>query len=132
MDLKKISSTDLLFSNEIEDDRTNTYLSLDDYDWMNYHLKTRFRTEELGILKVDFSYFGFVKSTMTVEQTFLGETKEYVYSYPTDIFVKYLKSFLTKHMNSWDDEYAFNGEDIVVAFYNEVLSVGTLTDGVHI
>lgn len=46
MNLKKIRSEDLIFSNEIEDDRTNTYLTLNDYDWMNYNLSTRFKTEE--------------------------------------------------------------------------------------
>ena len=52
MNLKKIRSEDLIFSNEIEDDRTNTYLTLNDYDWMNYNLSTRFRTEDMGVLEV--------------------------------------------------------------------------------
>lgn len=59
MNLKKIRSEDLIFSNEIEDDRTNTYLTLNDYDWMNYNLSTRFKTEEMGVLDVEFEFFGF-------------------------------------------------------------------------
>ena len=38
MNLKEIKSEDLIFSNDIEDDRTNTYLNLYDYDWMDYNV----------------------------------------------------------------------------------------------
>ena len=44
--LKKIKKEDLIFSGEIKDDRANTYLRLNDYDWMNYVLETTFKTEE--------------------------------------------------------------------------------------
>lgn len=64
MNLNKIRSEDLIFSNEIEDDRTNTYLTLNDYDWMNYNLSTRFRTEEMGVLEVEFEFCGFSTSQM--------------------------------------------------------------------
>lgn len=58
----------LIFSNTIEDACVNTYLKLDDYSWMNYVLKTRFRTEEQGVLKVKFEYSGFNISHMKAEQ----------------------------------------------------------------
>ena len=67
MNLKEIKSEDLIFSNDIEDDRTNTYLNLYDYDWMDYSLTTRFKTEDMGILNVKFNYFGMTTSTMEVE-----------------------------------------------------------------
>lgn len=67
MHLKKIKSDDLIFSLNIDDSGTNTFLSLDDYDWMNYRLKTRFRTNEMGILDVEFRYFGETTSRMTVK-----------------------------------------------------------------
>ena len=57
--LHKIKSEDLIFSDDIEDDRTNTYLTLNDYDWMNYTLSTRFRTKDMGLLNVKFEYVGF-------------------------------------------------------------------------
>ena len=56
--LYPIKAEELLFTNEIEDDRTNTYVHLLDYDWMQYTLETRFRTEAQGILEVSFEYFG--------------------------------------------------------------------------
>lgn len=130
--LKEIKSNDLIFSNEIEDDRTNTFLTLNDYDWMEYILKTRFRTEEQGILEVEFKYFGMVFSTMKVTQSFNGETKIYDYSFPTEVFQKYLVLYMTNHIKAWESTYAFNGEEEVIAFFNEVLKVGTITDGKHI
>ncbi|WP_286077374.1 hypothetical protein [Thomasclavelia cocleata] len=123
-ELKEIRAEDLLFTNEIEDDRTNTYLSLDDYDWMSYKLRTRFKTKEQGILDVEFEYFGLVSSQMTVKQTLDDEIIEYTYEYNTDIFQKHITIFLQNHIKAWDSTYAFNGEDEVINFFNEVLHEG--------
>lgn len=124
--LTKISADELIFPGDIEDDRTNTYLHLLDYDWMNYVLETRFKTEKLGILDVKFEYFGMVTSQMTVEQKLNDETKKYVYTYPTSVFQKHLTKYLTDHIAAWDSKYAFNGEDQVIDFYNEIIEIGTL------
>ena len=126
MKLKEIKSEDLLFTNEMEDDRTNTFLSLDDYDWMSYRLKTRFKTLEQGALDVVFAYFGMNFSYMDVEQTKDGTKEIYRYEYPSSIFKKHIIKFLTEHINSWDSKYAFNGEENVIDFYNEVLKIGTI------
>lgn len=126
--LEKIKIEELIFSNEIEDDRTNTFLTLDDYDWMNYKLQTRFKTELQGVLNVLFNYFGLTTSIMKVEQIKNGESKKYNYEYSTDIFEKYLKKYLEKHISQWNDRYAFNGEEIVVEFYNEIIEKGTLVN----
>lgn len=126
MYLKKIKSEDLIFSLNIDDSGTNTFLSLDDYDWMNYRLKTRFRTSEMGILDVEFRYFGETTSRMTVKQTLNGEISEITYEYPTDIFSKNLIKFLEKHIKSWNDTYAFYGEEEVIAFFNEILEKGKI------
>lgn len=126
MNLKKIRSDDLIFSNEIEDDRTNTYLTLNDYDWMNYNLSTRFRTEDMGVLEVEFKFFGFSTSQMNVKQTLNGKVQEITYKYPTDIFGKNLIKFLEKYIRSWNDKSAFNGEEEVIDFFNEVLDKGTV------
>lgn len=128
MNLKKIRSEDLIFTNEIEDDRTNTYLTLNDYDWMNYNLSTRFRTEEMGVLEVEFEYFGVITSQMNVKQTLNGKVHEITYEYPTDIFSKNLIRFLEDHIKSWSEKYAFNGEEEVIDFFNEVLDKGTVKD----
>ena len=98
MNLKEIKSEDLIFSNDIEDDRTNTYLNLYDYDWMDYSLITRFKTEDMGVLNVKFNYFGMVTSAMEVEQTLNGTTEKVTYEYSTDIFKKHIVKFLEKHL----------------------------------
>lgn len=128
MNLKTIKSEDLIFSNEIEDDRTNTYLNLNDYDWMDYSLITRFKTEDMGVLNVKFNYFGMVTSVMEVEQTLNGTTEKVTYEYSTDIFKKHIVKFLEKHLSFWDSEYAFNGEEEVIEFFNDVIDNGTVAD----
>ena len=124
MELKKITADELIFSNEIEDDRTNTYLQLNDYDWMNYKLSTRFKTEDHGVLEVEFEYFGTTKSIMNVIQKLDDKEEKVEFSYDTDIFIKYIKKYLEKHMEQWDSTYAFNGEEIVIEFFNEVIEKG--------
>lgn len=128
MNLKKINSEDLIFSNEIEDDRTNTYLNLYDYDWMDYSLTTRFKTEDMGVLNVKFNYFGMTTSTMEVEQTLNGTTEKATYEYSTDIFKKYIVKFLEKHISFWDSKYAFNGEEEVIEFFNDVIENGQVVN----
>ena len=54
------------------------------------------------------------------------ETKKYVYTYPTNVFQKHLTKYLTDHIAAWDSKYAFNGEDQVIDFYNEIIEIGTL------
>ena len=119
--LKKIKERDLIFSGNIEDDRVNTYLHLLDYDWMNYILETRFKTEEQGILEVKFEYCGTTGSEMQVKQTLNGEVKEYVINYPTSVFEKYLTRYLRRHVRNWNSKYAFYGGDIAIDFYNHVI-----------
>ena len=121
--LEKIDLKDVVVTNGLEDDRICTELTLLDYDWMNYYLTTRFTTEKLGVLAVTFEYFGTTTSTMIVKQFELNSDKSaiYCYEYPTEIFTKYITQYMQKHIASWDDKYAFSGEDIVIDFYNEVL-----------
>lgn len=124
--LTKIEEKDLIFTNEIEDDRTNTFLTLNDYDWMDYQLKTRFKTENLGILDVIFNYFGLTTSVMIVKQRIDDKEREYLFEYDTEIFKKYLIKFLNLHIESWNSTFAFYGGDIVLEFYNEVIESGEL------
>jgi len=126
--LERIDAKELIFSDEIGDDRVNTCLTLDDYDWMSYKLTTAFRTEKLGRLAVEFEYFGLTTSSMKVTQTHNDVTINYEYEYPTDIFQKHITIFMTNHIAAWNDKYAFNGEDEVLAFYNEVIEQGKLKE----
>lgn len=119
MELHRIKAEDLIFSGEIEDDRTNTFLKLNDYDWMNYSLTTKFRTADMGTLNVQFEYFGMTISQMTVIKAGTGE--KVVYEYSTDIFTKHLVNYMQNHIKSWDSEYAFDGENEVIEFFNDVL-----------
>lgn len=124
--LTKINSEELLFVDEPMQDRTNTFLSLDDYDWMSYELKTVFKTEKLGVLSVCFQYFGTVTSNMKVIQSIDDNIVEYTYEYPTDLFKKHIINFLKHHIEAWDSKYAFNGEDYVLEFFNDVIENGTV------
>ena len=126
MNLRKIKSEDLIFTNEIEDDRTNTYLKLYDYDWMDYNLSTRFKTKENGVLDVAFIYFGMTTSRMDVVQNKDGIEEKVSYSYSTELFKKHITIFLEKHLAAWDSKYAFNGEEEVINFFNDVIENGKI------
>lgn len=117
--LNKIKPDDLLANN-------NTYLTLDDYDWMNYTLKTKFNTKEHGTMQVEFSYFGTTISTMEVIMVKDDLREEYIYTYPTELFQKHIILFLTKHIGSWNSELSFNGENEVIEFFNDVIELGEL------
>lgn len=124
--LKPINRKELIFSGDIEDDRVNTFVKLDDYDWMNYKINTRFHTKDQGILDVEFEYFGTTDSHMKVVQKLKGKEETFTYAYNTDIFEKYITRFLRAHIRAWKSKYAFNGEKWVVEFFNEVVTTGML------
>lgn len=121
MELGIIQKNDLQFSAQAEDDRTNTVLTLDDYDWMNYTLTTKFKTQKYGVLDVSFNYSGATTSFMEVVQNFNDVTEQKTFEYPTDIFIKHIVKFLKNHIESWNSKYAFNGENEVLLFYNDVI-----------
>lgn len=61
------------------------------------------------------------------------KTIDITYNFSTDIFKKHIIDFLKKHIASWDSQYAFNGEEEVIDFYNDVLEHGTVSEiGNHI
>lgn len=127
MNLPKINKEDLIFANDLGNNRTNTYLVLNDYDWMNYTLSTRFKTEK-GVFDIKFEYFGATISDMKVEYSCEDVCGEVTYEYSTDIFQRYIIRFLAKHIAHWGSKYAFYGEDEVIDFYNEVLEKGKIRD----
>ena len=63
---------------------------------------------------------------MTVKQTKDDKVTVYEFSYPTDIFQKYITEYMTAHIAAWNGTYAFNGEDYVIPFFNTVLNAGNL------
>ena len=127
MSLKKIKNEDLIFQQRICG-RISTCLTLDDYDWMNYRLCSRFKTKENGALDVKLEYFGEASSLMNVKQTINGEVHDITYKYPSEIFSKNITRFLEKHIKSWKEEYAFSGEEEVIDFFNEVIEKGTVIE----
>ena len=124
MNLMKIRKEDLVFENKCFEDRINTELQLLDYDWMTYSLKTMFPTRNQGKLKVTFLYSGIKDSFMEVEQESDGKIAKFEYKYETGIFEKHIINFLTQHLGQWKEDNVFNGGDLVIAFFNDVIEKG--------
>jgi len=126
MALKKLQREDIEFTDAIDKDRICTYVQLNDYSWMYYRIMSILYTKKYGKLELKFSYTGFQKSEMSVIQSFgegLSRENNVVYNYVfnSDIFEKYVKRYLEEQLKAWDSEFAFNGGDIVLDFYNEVI-----------
>ena len=98
-----------------------TTLILDDYGWMDYRLKTFFDSNDYGDLNILFFHSGGVTSDMFVLQDMGLEKYAHRVEYDTEIFQRNIKVFMKKHMEQWDEPYAFNGLEIAVVFYNDVL-----------
>ena len=124
--LYKINREDLIFSDEMDDEGTNTSLIMEDYDWASYNLTTRFNTKENGLTRVSFHNFLFNASDMVVTQLKDRKVSYYIISFDTGTFNKYVKRFLIEHANNFDKTYAFDGEEIVVDFFNEVVESGNM------
>ena len=122
-----IKSEDLIFSDNLEDDRVCTDLKLSDYDWAKYDLSTRFYTKENGILRIQWNHFLMTTSAMMVTQLKDNKLTYYYIEFNSDIFGKYLKEYMLEHMKQWEpDTYAFNGEDVVIKLFNECIEKGNL------
>jgi hypothetical protein len=70
------------------DNVVETTLLLNDYDWIDHHIETDFKTEDLGEISVKFNFDGGKNSRMIVKSP--KDKLIYVYTYPSDIFMKYL------------------------------------------
>ena len=122
-ELKRIEVKDLIFVNMPLKDRINTKLTLLDTDWMTYTLETSFHVKTQGKLKIRFEYYGVQKSDLYVTQEKNGICHEYTYSFPSEIFEKYLSKCMYRHLKQWKSEEVFYGGDIAVEFYNEVIEL---------
>ena len=124
MNLMKIRNEDLIFENKCFEDRINTELQLLDYDWKTYNLKTMFPTRNQGKLNVLFWYSGIRDSFMEVEQEVNGKIEKIEYEYGTDIFENHIIKFMTQHLSQWRNKSVFNGGDLVIDFFNDVIKYG--------
>jgi len=86
-------------------DKFETKVVLVDYDWMHYALSARMPTKAYGDIKIKFEYFGAVFSEMRVET----EKKTHTFKFDTQLFNEHIVKFLQKHIESWDNTYAFDG-----------------------
>ena len=126
MNLVKIKSEDIIFTNHPFEECVNTELHLLDNSWMSYQLITEFNTSNQGKMKVTFQYYGTKQSEMVIERCLDGKTEITTYEYSTEIFEKHITRFMTRHLAAWKDTYAFNGEDLVIDFFNDVIENGTV------
>ena len=116
---------------EFGGEEMSTLLVLDDYDWMVYKLKAYLRTKNYGDLDVVFEYYGSGTSEMRVVQNTGVKKHLHRIDYDTDIFEKNIIAFMEKHIKQWRSEYAFDGLDVAIAFYNEVLENCTQYDDIE-
>lgn len=123
MGLSKIKKEDIVFSNPDDWDRVYTTVNLDDYDWMQYKLTASFEINAEVLVEATFEYFG-CGSWLYIEQRTHETSVYYKIEFPQEIFQKHIIEFLKKHIASWDEEYAFNGEDLVIDFYNDAIEHG--------
>ena len=63
---------------------------------------------------------------MEVEQNIDGNVEKITYEYSTDIFEKHIVKFLSKHISFWGNECAFDGEEEVIGFFNDVIENGSI------
>ena len=125
MELHKLSLDDLSYKDDYE---PTTYVKLNDYTWMDYRLIFDFETKEGINYNVEFDYFGMVNSKMKV---FTNTGLQITYTYRFEIFQKYITRFLLKHIRSWNEEYAFSGEEIALEFFNEVIEKGSVEEKIQ-
>lgn len=120
--INRIVKEDLLYL----DNEPDTILTLHDCSEMSYKLESILSTKSQGKLKISFNYLGLAISEMRVTQIIEDyddeETDTYEFEFDSEIFIKYYKEFLLNHINQWDTDYAFNRENIIIAFFNEVLT----------
>ena len=124
MSLSKMKQEDLIFENKCFEDRTNTELRLRDNSWMDSQLITAFNTKNQGRLEVMFEYYGTVDSFMEVQRDVNGKIEKITYEYSTDVFEEHITKFMTKHLATWKGTFAFNGEEQVLDFFNDVIEKG--------
>lgn len=97
----------------------NSVLLLDDYDWVDYHIKAYLTEKEMGRLIIDFNYVATLESTMKVKS--INDKCFYIFTYKSDIFEKYFQEYLEREKAASKEKKWFSGEDIITNFYNEVL-----------
>ena len=102
-------------------DNISTKVVLNDYDWMQYDFELYIETKSQGELIIHINYFGFTTSTMTVKQRRFDQLYEHTMKFDSDIFVKHITNFLTKHIGAMKTDKAFEGYREAVDFYNEII-----------
>lgn len=75
-----------------------------------------------------FEYYGTVDSCMEVKRDVNGKTEKTTYEYSTDIFEEHIIKFMTKHLATWKETYAFNAGELVIDFFNDVIEYGRVIE----
>lgn len=123
MNLVKIKEEDIITTGMVGDDCGNTELYLHDFSWMRYEVRTILNTTNQGRLKITFCFTG-CDSEMKVVQKVNGKKITIIYEFSTDIFKKHLFKFMHRHMESWEDGFAFKQIELMIDFFNDVIENG--------
>lgn len=103
------------------DDRLIIKLTLEDYDWMKYTVDTYFPTIDQGMLSIHISFFGCIYCEMEVKQRLNNSLYRHVITFSTELFAEFMKTYLSKHIQAWDEKYAFCGDKEIIEFYNNII-----------
>ena len=118
--LRLLSDDDMDYTGEM--DRIFTKLVLDDYDWVNYRLEAIFPIKDEPILRVEFGYCGSLFCTLNLTTFYDSDEQDTEIRFNSGIFEKYLSEYMEAHLLSRDNPGAFYGGDIILKFWNEVLT----------
>ena len=120
--LEPISKEDLIYSCE---DCICTEVQFSDYDWADYQFSTAFETKNNGKIRIIWEYILTDGTFAYVEQFKDGIYHLYNIrldaAFAQDLFVMYMN----EHLKQWNNHMAFDGDDIVIEFFNGTLKFAT-------
>lgn len=101
-----------------------TEFNLTDYDWMHYVFHARLTLPD-NFIDMTLDYFGVITTQVAIKVfdysgKILDECK---FEVPTELFDTFRKNYLTEHIKSIGNEFAFCGHELAANLYNELMTI---------
>lgn len=97
-------------------------ITLSDYDWMTYSLEAHIPTKDQGDLNVSCKFIGHSECEVLIEQNLNEKIVDHNFTIDYIIYIDFLKKYLTGLSASLGTSKAFDNSEILVDFYNRVIS----------